>query len=381
MQIQGSSNDREKILFVIDHFRSPHAGTEGQLFQLVRYLDRNQFTPYLLVFSDSDYLQEYGFPCEYEVLGHSRLSAPVTWQALWSSAKQYRARGVRLAHVFFNDPSVICPPIFRMHRIKTIISRRDIGYWYTPLYRAMLAISGRFVSAVITNSDAVRQVTLRAEPFSPSQVYVVYNGYQVGHESRDVPAELVWLRNTYPNALFAGFVANIRRIKRMEDAVKAIGLLRENDHDAHLILIGDGNQANLRCLASEFGVAEKVHFLGPRTDIKACLRAVDVGLLCSESEGFSNAIVEYMQAGLPVVCSNVGGNPEAVEHDETGYLYPCGDTAELAKHLESLGNSGELRQRLGDNALRRARERFNMETMVAKHQRIYKTLLGPGSAE
>lgn len=370
----------QPILFVIDHFRNPNAGTEGQMFNLIKGLDRARFEPVLLVFRDSEYLQENSFPCDYHVLGHARVFSLTTWAALWKMARRFRTSGIQVAHVFFNDPSVVCPPIFRLNGIKTIISRRDMGYWYTPAYRAMLALSGRFVSAAITNSDAVRQVTTRAEPLAPSQVHVVYNGYELGELAGDLPADLAELRFRYPNAVFAGLVANIRPIKRMEDAVIAVGQLHQKGHDLHLVLIGDGDQADLRLLALQRGVSDRVHFLGPRTDVRACLKALDIGLLCSESEGFSNAIIEYMQAGLPVVCSNVGGNQEAVEHDETGYLYPCGDIGELAWHLEVLSKSSELRQRIGDNALRCARERFSMEAMVAKHQDIYERLIGLGSA-
>jgi len=255
-----------------------------------------------------------------------------------------------------------------------------MGYWYTLAYRAMLSLSGRFVSAAITNSDAVRQVTARSEPFDLSGVHVIYNGYEVEATSHDLPADLVGLRNRHPNAVFAGLVANIRPIKRIEDAVMAVGQLQRRGYDLHLLLVGDGNQAGLRLQVSEQGVSEKVHFLGPRVDVKACLKALDIGLLCSESEGFSNAIVEYMQAGLPVVCSSVGGNPEAVEHGETGYLYPCGDIAELTDCLRALSNSSELRERMGHNAMWRARERFGMEAMVTRHQEIYEGLIGPGSA-
>lgn len=370
----------QPILFVIDHFRNPNAGTEGQMFNLIKGLDRARFVPVLLVFRDSEYLQKNGFPCDYHVLGHTRLFSPVTWAALWKMARKFRASGVRLAHVFFNDPSVVCPPVFRLNGIRTIISRRDMGYWYTPAYRSLLAVSGRFVSAAITNSDAVRHVTALSEPFDLSRVHVIYNGYEAGEWADDEPADLAALRAKHPEAVFAGLVANIRPIKRMEDAVRAVGQLHSHGRDLHLVLIGDGDQADLRLLAKEQGVADKVHFLGPRADVKACLKALDIGLLCSESEGFSNAVVEYMQAGLPVVCSHVGGNPEAVEHGQTGYLYPCGDIAALAAHLQALSDSSELRQRIGDNAFRRARERFSMEAMVAKHQDIYEGLIGPGSA-
>lgn len=377
MQVQGRSAGMEPILFVIDHFRNPNAGTEGQLFQLVKGLDRTRYTPYLLVFSDSDYLREQGFPCEYEVLGHSRLSSPSMWLALWKFASRFRSRGGRLAHIFFNDPSLICPPVFRCQGIKTIISRRDMGYWYTPTWQAALIVTGRFVSAVITNSRAVKAVTAQKELLSPSRIYVVYNGYERGPESRVVPSELALLRRQYPSAVFVGLVANIRPIKRIQDAIEALSGGGHSCSDSvHLVVIGDGDSSELKNLATNLGVNKRVHFLGRRSDVKSCLEALDAALLCSESEGFSNSIIEYMQAGLPVICSNVGGNPEAVEHGETGYLYPCGDVAALANFLTKLSENDELRRSIGDQAGKVARERFGMQQMVIEHQHIYQRVIG-----
>lgn len=373
MQVHGRT---EPVLFVIDHFRNPHAGTEGQLFQLVKRLDRSRFTPYLLVFRESDYLREQGFPCEYEVLGRSRLSSPSTWLALTKFARRFRAKGGRLAHVFFNDPSVICPPVFRCLGIKTIISRRDMGYWYTPAWQAVLMVTGRFVSAAITNSQAVSVVTARKELLSPSRVHVVYNGYDDEQRSVAIPSDLAELRRRSPGAVFSGLVANIRPIKRIQDAIDALGDRDRCANNIHLLVIGDGDSTDLGRRAVQLGVEERVHFLGRRSDVKSCLKALDIALLCSESEGFSNSIVEYMQAGLPVICSNVGGNPEAVSQNETGFLYPCGNVAVLACCLTKLTENEKLRRSIGDKASKVARERFGMEQMVSEHQHIYQQVIG-----
>lgn len=370
-----AQDNAQPLLFVIDHFRNPHAGTEGQLFQLVKGLDRSRFSPHLLVFRDSDYLREQGFPCDYSVLGYNRILSLNTWVALWRFARQFRASGGRLAHIFFNDPSVLCPPIFRMNGIESIISRRDMGYWYTRKYLAMLSVTGRFVSAAITNSEAVRQVTVEKEPVSVSHTHVIYNGYDVDSDVGPVPEDLRILRANHPGAIFLGIVANIRPIKRIEDAIRAVGILSLEGVRVHLVVIGDGDPSALQELAREQGVSDQVHVLGTRRNVKACLAALDVGLLCSESEGFSNALVEYMQAGLPVVCSAVGGNPEAIRQDETGYLYPCGEVATLAKYIKRLAGDDELRGRLGENARTSARERFSMQAMVGQHQAVYQQLL------
>lgn len=372
-----------KIVFVIDHFHDPHAGTEGQLFNLVSGLDRRRFEPLLLVFSDSGYLQSGNFPCDYQVLGHNRLASIATWWALWRKARELKAQGVCMAHVFFNDASVLCPPVFRLNGIKTLISRRDMGYWYTPAYRRLLVLTGRFVTGVIANSQAVKGVTASQEKLAPERIHVIYNGYDARQRE---PVEPVKERQSLTpqiapetKPVLVGLVANIRAIKRIGDAVDAIIRLRDFRPEVHLVVIGSGESGSLRQQARQGGVAERVHFLGQRQDVTACLREMHIGLLCSESEGFSNAIVEYMQAGLAVVCTRTGGNPEAINHGHQGLLYPVGDRQALTECLARLADDPVLRNRLGKNARESARSRFAMETMVTHHESLYHNLLRPGT--
>ncbi|MBI48402.1 MAG: glycosyl transferase family 1 [Marinobacter sp.] len=361
----------EPILFVIDHFRNPNAGTEGQLFNLVSRLDRQKFDPRLLVFTDSEYLRSSAFPCDYDVLGSSSLSSAKTWWLLWRYAKAFRGRGGRLAHVFFNDPSVICPPVFRLQGIRTLISRRDMGYWYTPVWRAVLKLTGRFVSLAVANSQAVKELTAKSESLNPDKIEVIYNGYDADRTVPSIPADIEQLKAGHQNAVFIALVANIRPIKRIQDAVEAISGKGCRSANLHLVILGDGDSKHLRQLARNRQIESRVHFLGGRTDVKACLKHLDIGLLCSESEGFSNSIIEYMQAGLPVVCSRVGGNPEAVSHGETGFLYPCGDVSQLEKLLCELGGDTELRRSVGESAKQVAQERFGMDRMVSEHELVY----------
>lgn len=368
----------QKLLFVIDYFRDPHAGTEGQLFNLIAGLDRQLFEPHLLVFSDSVWLQQQGFPCAYSVLGHRSLKSPQTWLSLWQAARRFRREGMRLAHVFFNDPSLICPPVFRLAGIQTLISRRDMGYWYTPLLKRLLGFTGRFALGVVVNSLAVKQATMQAEGFADEQVHVIYNGYpEPDSATRSAQANpidpLAALKQQ--GRLLMGLVANIRPIKRMQDAVAALGLLRQDVPALDLVIIGAGDASYLWAQAASLGIESRVHFLGARSDVKACLGYLDIALLCSESEGFSNAIVEYLQAGLPVVCSAVGGNPEAIVQGENGYLFPMGDVAAFAAAIHQVAANDALREQLSVQA-RRSAARYSMSAMVDAHEDLYRSLLG-----
>lgn len=366
-----------KVLFVIDYFQDPHAGTEGQLYNLVSGLDRNQFEPHLLVFDESPWLKAKGFPCHYTVLGSRSLRSFTTWSKLWRMARVFRREGYRFAHLFFNDPSLICPPVFRMAGIHSLISRRDMGYWYTPVLKRILRLTGRCADGVIANSIAVKKMTQIAEGFSPESVHVIYNGYPKPSDSARVISDPIEPLATLKSdgRLLMGLTANIRPIKRMQDAIAVVDRLRESIPLLDLVIIGGGDNAALKQQAVKAQVADRVHFLGARDDVKACLRYLDIGVLCSESEGFSNAIVEYLQAGLPVVCSNVGGNPEAVRDGQNGFVFPMGDIERFAESVLTLAIDPQLRKKLGDFAKLDAVERFDMATMINSHQSLYRRMV------
>lgn len=363
------------ILYVIDSFKNPHAGTEGQLYQLVQGLDRSRFSPHLLVFQESSYLKTNGFPCEYTVLGCSGLTNLATWVGLWKEAQRFRERGGGIVHAFFIDPSIICPLVFRFRGIPVVISRRDMGYWYTQKYLCLLRWSGRVVSSVIANSNAVKNVVSQSERIPAHKINVIYNGYQDVTHRTPIPESFHALRGRHADAVFCVVVANIRPIKRISDAIIAIAEVVQKGGNLHLAIVGDGDDGELICLAKEIGVRDRVHFFGQRSDVADFLPAFDIGLLCSESEGFSNSIVEYMRAGLPVVCSSVGGNPEAVEHGVSGYLYEAGDTDILSGYLAKLVFDTQLRCKLGAAALESSKVRFCSRVMVEQHQNVYGELV------
>lgn len=367
---------REPVLFVIDQFLNPYAGTESQLFKLLEGISSVGFEPRLLVLKSSAYTSANSMPCPVDVLGHHRLSSPRTWWALWRYTRRLRQQGFRLAHVFFNDASLICPPVFRACGVQTLISRRDMGYWYTPVLVRLLRFTRRWVSGVVVNSQAVGEVTATTEGYAQDQVHVIYNGYDSAEpeagDSETVP-ELQALSAQGPVAFL---VANIRQIKRIEDALAAVAALGQRGHLLGLAVIGGGDSEALQHRADQLGIGQRVLFMGSRSDVTRCLAYGSVGLSCSESEGYSNAVVEYMQAGLPVVASDVGGNREAVVDGKTGWRYPVGDIEALTDRLERLLLNQKDASFMGQAGKDLARERHELKAMVQAHARLYSQIVG-----
>ena len=118
-----------------------------------------------------------------------------------------------------------------------------------------------------------------------------------------------------------------------------------------------------------------IKFLGERSDVPALLAAADFGILSSHQEGFSNVILESMAAGLPMIVTNVGGNPEAVLDRQTGIVVPPHDPQALGQAIVELAHDGTLRRQLADGAVSRVRKEFSMESCVNAHERLYEQLL------
>ena len=115
--------------------------------------------------------------------------------------------------------------------------------------------------------------------------------------------------------------------------------------------------------------------MGERKDTAELLRLMDLSILCSLREGFSNVILESMASGKPVIASNVGGNPEAIVEGATGFLFEPQDSDELAVKTIVLLKNKNLREQMGRTARERAEELFSITKMVEMYKNLYPPLL------
>ncbi|MFA4964873.1 MAG: glycosyltransferase [Thermoleophilia bacterium] len=142
------------------------------------------------------------------------------------------------------------------------------------------------------------------------------------------------------------------------------------------LLLGEGpERARLVAEAGDLVARDVVAFAAPGLEVLPLVRGADIGVLMSREdqhrEGCSNAIMEYMACGLPVVAGSGGGNPELVLDGLTGFLVAAGDAVALAGRLRALGADRELARRLGNAGRARLRERFTVARMVRSLERVY----------
>lgn len=352
------------LVFVLDMFVTAHAGTESQFLKLAHGLLARGHRLSVGLLRDSALLRQQLPGAEIVDLRAGKIAAPASWWRIFCFLRLQRRAGAQVVQVMFNDASLMVPPLARLLGMRTIITRLDMGFWYTSTLVRLLRLTRHCVSCALSNSKAVDEVTRRVEGFSPERTAVIYNGYQPPASAEPMPRS---------GGLRLGLVANIRPIKRMQDAIEALALLAPEFPQLELVIVGGGDPQPLQRLAAERGVAELVCFTGASTTPERWIASFDVALLCSESEGFSNAIIEYLQQGKPVVCTRTGGNPEAVVDGVNGYLYPVGDVAALAACLRPLLADQALRQRLAQAAPASVAH-LTLALLLDEHQRLYQRL-------
>jgi glycosyltransferase involved in cell wall biosynthesis len=173
-----------------------------------------------------------------------------------------------------------------------------------------------------------------------------------------------------------GAVANLRPVKGLGVFVRAAARLRDEHPRAAFEVAGEGElRGALEQQVRAEGLAGRFRLRGCVADVSGFLADLDVAVLCSHAEGMSNALLEYMAAGRPVVATAVGAAPELIEDGVHGLLVPPGDAVRLAEAIGRLLADRSLARRLGESARRRALERFSREAMVRRFEDFYQGLL------
>lgn len=369
-----------KLCIVMDRYESPYAGTESQVLKLVEGLTQRGWTIRFAVFRASNYSRSDAFPVVIEELDIGSISDPRSWWAVYRYGRTLADDGFGVVHVFFNDASVVCPPVMRLAGLKTLISRRDMGFWYSGVYLKALRLTDRFVHGVVCNSKAVAHITAQLEGVPESKLHVIYNGYPEGTEDCSASGDEPNTQHNRKQPLIIGIVANLRPIKRIEDLIEAVARIHHSGRNVELRIVGGGDEAAYRQRVEKLGIAGRVKFLGSQPDPERHIQEFDIAVLCSETEGFSNSIIEYMRCGKPVVCTDTGGNPEIIDDGVNGYLVGVGDVASLADRLEALIDDPDRRLAMGRLNKEQLVTRYSLESMLNQYIRLYHQV-EPGMAE
>lgn len=274
-----------------------------------------------------------------------------SWSTLLEGAFAAKAAGVPILihgeHGFIKDDT----------RLHTWVQRR---VWHRA-------------ARVICVSSVLRENLVARLSFPREKIQIIKNGvnlerFEVTIDSYEFRAAL----GIPPESLVFGSIGRFVPVKDYATLIKAAKVVVTKMPEARLVFCGDGPLKNdLAALAESLGIASHVHFLNWRDDIPKLLQVYDVFVLSSVSEGMSNAILEAMCAGRPVVATNVGGNPELVVNNKTGLLVPSQDPQQMGEAILALLSNTKRRQAMGDAGRQRIVSQFSLQGMVRNYERMY----------
>jgi glycosyltransferase involved in cell wall biosynthesis len=292
-------------------------------------------------------------------------------RARFTLGRYLRAHRVVIAHSFDFYSNFMLIPSARLARIPVVIgSQRQLGDLLSGFRNSAQHAFFRWCDRVVCNSQAAAQ---RLE------------------EAGIIPRKLKVIPNALPEAAFANIAP---ALPALPDGVRVVMVARMNDpakrHDIFLkaaarvaaqhrklefVLVGDGPlRPGLEAMAAKLGLQGRVLFLGDRRDVSAVLASCDVSVLSSVSESLSNAIMESMASGLPVIACRVGGNDELIRDGENGFLVSAGNDEEMAERISMLVRQRDMRLSLGETA-RGDAQTFTVERVCAEYESLYESLL------
>ncbi len=304
-----------------------------------------------------------------------------TWKidpgALWRLKRHIRHLGPDLVHTWIFAANAYGRYAAIRTGVKHIVGgERCVDPWKVWHELAIDRWLARRTDRICTNSSGVVDFYVE-RGLSKEKFAVIPNGIPPFEPADELLREQLLSELGLPaDARLVGAVGRLWPQKRLKDLIWATDLLKCIRDDVHLLIIGDGPQRwRLERYRDQCELQDRVHFLGSRDDIPRLLPHFDCLWLGSGYEGQSNAIMEAMSAGLPIVATNIAGNRDLVVENQTGFLVPVGDRAEFARQTKLLLEDQELARKMGEAGRQRMLQDFSVEKMINRHADLYRELI------
>ncbi len=386
VSVKSQEKDRDSriiIAYVIDFLASQEGltgGTERQLIEMVNHLDQSRFRPIVCCLQELAATPYWNvINCEKHLLHVYSLVSLAGARAFLSFVRFLRENSVDIVQTYFHDSTLFGILAARVAGTRAAIScRRDLGFWYNGQLLRSMSFVNRFTDRILVNCSAVKSEVVAREGVAPEKIDVIHNGIDLAAFDREPTVDL---QEEFPdignNDRVIGMVANFNReVKRADLFIRAAAEVLKQYGDLKFLLIGGGKlEHELKNQINRFGLQGMVILGGKKEPSAPYIKAFDIGVLASDSEGFSNVLLEYMAAGLPVVATEVGGNREIIRNQGLGHLVPKGDWAALAQSICNLLDDNTHRRELGENARENVVEHYSWEKSIRDVESYYEELL------
>jgi glycosyltransferase involved in cell wall biosynthesis len=292
----------------------------------------------------------------------------------WQFVRHIRRNKIKIVHTFDYPSTVFAVPLARFFTSAVVVSSQRSHRDLIPSgYRRLVRMTDRLVDAVVVNCEYLKRHMEEDEHVTAGRIQLCYNGVDLeAFNTMDVPrpSELP------ADALVVGVVCALRPEKGLSTLLEGFARIRKSRAGIKLVMVGSGPMLEpLQSEARALGIYEDCVFVPATAQVTTWLRAIDIFVLPSLSEAFSNSLMEAMACGCCAVATSVGGNPELVRNGETGLSFEPGNAEALSVALRTLIEDEGLRERLAAAGAELIRQRFSTRTSAERMTEIYMHLI------
>ncbi len=351
-------------------------GSERQLAEIARSLDRDSFEPHVACFRPGGFreqeLRQAGVPVvRFPLTSFHSLSV---LRAGAEMRRYVRRHGIEVVHTFDVPANLFGVPAARASGVPYVLSSQRAHRDLTPgVRRRLLRITDRLSDGVVVNCESIKRQLIAEDRVPSGRIHLCRNGVDTMEFHARSRARMPALEGS---RLVVGVVCGLRPEKDLRTLIDAFAVIRDVRPGLRLAIVGSGPcESELKARCRELHLEGACHFEPASSRPAAWLRSIDIFVLPSRSEALSNSLMEAMACGCCPAASNTGGNPELVEEGVTGMLFPPGDIAALARVLRKLIEDDSLRLLLAGGARARVAGQFPLETAARAMERIYHQVL------
>lgn len=381
-----SPGDPIRVVYCIDNMQV--GGTELNALRTAERLDRRRFSLSVMCIRDNGPLmaryKDAGIPVHTYPMS-SLLGVEAVQQAV-RLIRFFRRERTDVVHSHDAYTSVYATLCARVAGVPGVIASRRS--WYSPHLQGRILranrMAYRLAHRVVANSPRVSRLVETDAGVPARRIVTIPNFLDAEAFEPMPPADRRRMLDELgvpEGAFVVGIVARLSKVKDHATLLRAIASLRDRIPMLHCVLVGDGaERPTIEALAASLGITDIVHLAGERRQPPNLHELFDVSVLCSTSEAFPNSVLEAMAASRAVVATDVGGTPDAVDHEVTGLLVPPADPARLADAILRLYHEPALRARLGAAGREAARAGYSADAVIEQVEALYTRLAGRASA-
>ena len=363
-----------KIACIIDQLGT--GGTERQLKILIDNLDPSIFdvSLFLLRGDKGHHLKPKNITTH--VLDINKLASFDCVLKLLKLSCALKKEKYQIIQTFFQDSTIIGVLAGKIAGINGIVvSIRDMLFWAKPVELKVMQLMMKLSDRIVVNSKAVKE---KIKPLCKNTpVQIIYNGIFTGKafEKNNRAKDALKKEFELDNKPIVTLVSNCnRQVKRVDLLIECIPYIIK-EAPAYFFIVGDGwMRPSLEKRVEELNIEKYIKFTGLRNDVENILKGSDIALNTSDSEGFSNSVMEAMRAGLPVAATNVSGNKELVKDRKSGLLFEPGNVKDLTEKVIYLLKNKDCADRFGENGKQLIEKKFDVKIMVQQYIKLYESL-------